>query len=519
MAVLGAVMVPHPPIILPEIGRGEEKKIQATTDAYRKAMQLIARLRPETVVITSPHSVMYADYFHFSPGADAEGNFRQFRAGEVRIRTAYDCEFVHTLGTLCDRDGFPGGTMGERDPELDHGTMIPLYFLNQFIDPDSYEVVRIGLSGLPLADHYRLGMKIREAADLLDRRTVLIASGDLSHKLKAEGPYGFDENGPVYDGRIMDVMGRVQFDELLDFDESFCDRAAECGHRGFVIMAGALDGMAVRAGRLSHEGTFGVGYGVCTYEVTGEDGMRHFLNIWKEKKRKEILAKRAQEDLFVRLARAGVESAVRRHRQLPEMEILALLDKTGHADKSDLLNKGLPDKKDLFDMTELPDVAGLSGRTARAEEAAGPDTAKSRDELLHRQAGVFVSIHKDGRLRGCIGTIAPTCASIAREITQNAVSASTRDPRFPAIRPEELEDLEITVDVLGDTEEIDSPAQLDVKRYGVIVTKGRRRGLLLPNLDGVDTVEEQISIALQKAGLSEDEEDYALERFEVVRHY
>ena len=509
MSILGAVMVPHPPIILPEIGRGEEKKIRATTDAYQKAMAFAASLKPETVIITSPHSVMYSDYFHISPGLDAEGDFRRFRARNVRIRAEYDYELVHTLCGICDRDAFPAGTMGERDPGLDHGTMIPLYFLNQHMDPDSYRVVRIGLSGLPLTDHYLLGQKICEAVDKTDRRVVLIASGDLSHKLKKDGPYGLDENGPVYDERIMDVMGRAQFDELLDFDETFCERAAECGHRSFVIMAGALDGKAVRAHRLSHEGTFGVGYGVCTYQVTGEDQMRHFLDLWKEKKQKELLLKRTDEDIYVQLARMGVEYAVKKHRVLPDPEIFALLDSAGKtgdpAAGAARADRG--PEKESADLQE----------TQRPQETQGsPD---SREELRHRRAGAFVSIHKDGRLRGCIGTIAPTCSCIAREIAQNALSASLRDPRFSPIRPSELDSLEITVDVLGETEKISSPDQLDVKRYGVIVTKGRRRGLLLPNLDGVDTVEEQISIALQKAGLDTDEEDYELERFEVVRHY
>ena len=509
MSILGAVMVPHPPIILPEIGRGEEKKIRATTDAYQKAMAFAASLKPETVIITSPHSVMYSDYFHISPGLDAEGDFRRFRARNVRIRAEYDYELVHTLCGICDRDAFPAGTMGERDPGLDHGTMIPLYFLNQHMDPDSYRVVRIGLSGLPLTDHYLLGQKICEAVDKTARRVVLIASGDLSHKLKKDGPYGLDENGPVYDERIMDVMGRAQFDELLDFDETFCERAAECGHRSFVIMAGALDGKAVRAHRLSHEGTFGVGYGVCTYQVTGEDQMRHFLDLWKEKKQKELLLKRTDEDIYVQLARMGVEYAVKKHRVLPDPEIFALLDSAGKT--------GDPAAGAVRADRELEKGSADLQETQRPQETQGsPD---SREELRHRRAGAFVSIHKDGRLRGCIGTIAPTCSCIAREIAQNALSASLRDPRFSPIRPSELDSLEITVDVLGETEKISSPDQLDVKRYGVIVTKGRRRGLLLPNLDGVDTVEEQISIALQKAGLDTDEEDYELERFEVVRHY
>ena len=508
MAIIGAVMVPHPPIILPEIGRGEEKKIQATTDAYKTAMAFAASLKPETVVIASPHSVMYGDYFHISPGVEAEGDFRRFRARGVYIHADYDYEFVHTLCGLCDRDDFPGGTMGERDPELDHGTMIPLYFLNQFMDPSSYRVVRIGLSGLSLADHYRLGLKIREASERLDRRVVFIGSGDLSHKLKKDGPYGFDPNGPEYDDRIMDVMGRAQFDELLDFEESFCDRAAECGHRSFVMMAGALDGKSVRVRKLSHEGTFGVGYGVCTYEVTGQDEMRHFLQNWSEKKKKKLAATRSKEDLYVRLARAGVESAVRTRRRLPDREIRELIDSAS----ADIL-------RDTADYSRQDAGGNLPQGAAEDLSRTALDLRAAQQELLNRRAGVFVSIHKNGSLRGCIGTIAPTCSSIAQEIAQNAVSASTRDPRFSAIRPSELDDLEITVDVLGDTEKISSPEELDVKKYGVIVTKGRRRGLLLPNLDGVDTVEEQISIALQKAGLPPDEEDYGLERFEVVRHY
>ena len=139
------------------------------------------------------------------------------------------------------------------------------------------------------------------------------------------------------------------------------------------------------------------------------------------------------------------------------------------------------------------------------------------DEMYRQRAGVFVSIKKDGRLRGCIGTIQPVQESLAEEIVSNAVSASTRDPRFAPIEAGELERLTISVDVLGERERINSMEELDVKRYGVIVTKGHRRGLLLPNLDGVDTVAEQVAIAREKAGIKE-QETVELERFEVVRH-
>ena len=157
----------------------------------------------------------------------------------------------------------------------------------------------------------------------------------------------------------------------------------------------------------------------------------------------------------------------------------------------------------------------LESYITRRKTIAVPDDLPS--EMTSKRAGTFVSIHEHGKLRGCIGTILPTQKNLALEIIQNAISASTRDPRFDPIRPSELPWLEINVDVLGAPEPISSPAELDVKRYGVIVSYGRRRGLLLPDLDGVDTVEQQIDIARQKGGIREDD-PYTLERFEVVRH-
>ncbi len=462
MAVKGAVMVPHPPLIVPEIGRGEERKIQATIDSYHRAAQKIAEWKPDTVVVISPHSVMYADYFHISPGNGAKGDFSRFRAPQVKFQADYDTEFVEMLCQEAEARGIPVGILGERDRSLDHGTMVPLYFVDQY-DTD-YKLVRIGLSGLPLTMHYELGQCIRKAAELLGRNVAVIGSGDLSHKLKEDGPYGFQKEGPEYDERIMDVMGRAAFGELFDFPENFCEKAAECGHRSFTIMAGALDGLSVNTEKLSHEGTFGVGYGVCIYEVTGRDTSRYFLEEYRKREEEKARVRKESEDAYVRLARQTIETYV----------------KTGKKIR-------VPD--------HIP------------------------QEMCSRRAGVFVSLKEDGRLRGCIGTISPVRGSIAEEIIENAVSAATKDPRFHAVEPEELERLVYSVDVLGDTEKISSQKELDVKRYGVIVSRGYRRGLLLPNLEGVDTVEEQIRIAREKAGIPEDAGDISLERFEVVRHY
>lgn len=461
MGITAAYAVPHPPLIVPDIGRGGEKEIQKTIDAYEEAARRIGCHRPQTIVLLSPHQTMYADYFHISPGSGAKGDFASFHAGHLKQEVSYDVDFVEVLGRLAADRGLSAGTLGERDPGLDHGTMVPLYFVNKYWT--DYQLVRIGLSGLSLVRHYELGQCIKKTAEDLDRDVVLIASGDLSHRLKEDGPYGFQPQGPEYDRRVVDVLGRGAFGELLEFPEELCEKAGECGHLSFVIMAGALDQTAVRAERLSYEGPFGVGYCVCAFEKLTAAPERNFKEQYERKQQEQLEAQREREDAYVRLARRTVEEYVR---------------------------KGTKPK--------VPD--GLP------------------EEMYGRRAGVFVSIKKEGRLRGCIGTIQAVQGSIAQEIIENAVSASTRDPRFSPIGPDELCQLTISVDVLGDTEQISSAGELDVKRYGVIVTKGYRRGLLLPNLEGVDTVEEQIAIAKQKAGIDEDEE-VELERFEVVRHF
>ncbi len=136
---------------------------------------------------------------------------------------------------------------------------------------------------------------------------------------------------------------------------------------------------------------------------------------------------------------------------------------------------------------------------------------------MRERAGVFVSLHKRGQLRGCIGTIEPMEENVAQEIIRNAIAAATRDPRFPPVRPEELDDLDISVDVLTTPEPVAGMEDLDPKRYGVIVESGWRRGLLLPDLEGVDTVEYQVEICRRKAGIG-PHEPVQLYRFQVIRY-
>ncbi len=437
MAIVGAFVTPHPPLIFPEIGHGQQLKIQKTIDAYREISNRIATMKPDTIIVITPHSTIYRDYFHISPRNNAFGDFSQFGFPEIRIEAEYDTELAKKIEKTAHNYDIPAGFEGEIDKKLDHGTMIPLRFIREAFSKN-FKIIRIGLSGLSLPIHYEFGKVIQKVCNQTDKRVVIVASSDLSHRLLDSGPYDFAKEGPEYDEKITRVLGKGSLRDTLNFTEDFCDKAGECGHRSITIMAGCLDGITLQSELLSYEGPFGVGYAVAAYQ-----------------------------DIYVALARASLEASVKNGTKI----------------------------------------------------SVPLNTPK---ELLEQKAGAFVTLEKLGRLRGCIGTIQGVQNNIAEEVIENAVSAGLWDPRFPQVTEEELKDIICTVDVLSDPEPVNSLQELDVKKYGIIITKGRQRGLLLPNLEGVDTIEEQISITLSKAGI--EAEDFnsgkcQLERFKVVRHY
>lgn len=447
-----ACLTPHPPLIIPGVGSGGE--IPSTRRAYGQIAAELAALRPDTLVIISPHSVMYGDYIHIAPGKKARGDFGAFGAANVKISALYDTELAGLIGKIANGQGIPAGTMGAGNSGLDHGVAVPLYFLK----PE--RIVRVSISGLPLTEHYRFGMCVTEAARAMKRKIAVVASGDMSHKLKEDGPYGFAPEGPEHDKLIRDSISAADFRGLMSIDPELREKAAECGVRALAVMLGTLDGMKVKSRLLAYEAPYGVGYLTADFRADGE--APSLLPLILEDKKNKLEAARSGEDAYTRLARQSAEYFVR----------------TG---KSIDVPDGLP------------------------------------PEMLSRRAGVFVSIKKDGQLRGCTGTIEPSRENIAAEIIKNSVISVSRDTRFEPVASGELEDLTYSVDVLTEPEPVDSPDMLDARRYGVIVASGYKRGLLLPDLEGVDTAESQIKIALQKAGIRPSEQ-YSVERFEVERH-
>ena len=453
MSILAAYAVPHPPLIIPDVGRGREEDIADTVAAYRDIARDIVALDPETIVVTSPHAPCYRDGFYVCTGVRAWGDMARFAAPRATMQAEYDQQLAHAIRALAQEADLPLSSNDPSDSDVDHATFIPLWFVNQAyaeagIAP-GYRVVRIGLSGMGYEVHRTMGRCIAQGVAQCARRVVFVASGDLSHKLTHDGPYGFAKEGPAFDEQICDIFRTGELGKLFSFSRSFADRAAECGLQSFQMMAAALaeQGGSWRSELLSHEGPFGVGYGTARVLPANQPPAESEETV----------------DPYIKLARASVEHFV---------------------------STGAP-------LTLPADVSS---------------------DMTERQAGAFVSLHKHGELRGCMGTIAGTQPTLAQEIVRNGILACSQDPRFSPVKPSELDFIEYSVDVLGEPEFITGSEQLDPARYGVIVTSGGRRGLLLPNLEGIDSVQLQIAIARQKAGIDPREKDVRLQRFEVVRH-
>ncbi|MFP4187465.1 MAG: AmmeMemoRadiSam system protein B, partial [Acholeplasmataceae bacterium] len=203
MPLKAAYIVCHPPLIIPEIGRGEEMRIKRTVDAYHRIAKEIASIKPETIVIISPHAFVCADYFHISPGSRAHGDFQMFGAPQVTASVSYDEELAERIEKKAKQNGVPAYRSRERHPDLDHATMVPLYFIDRY--EQDYSIVRLAPSLRSPGDHFSYGKTIHEAIIEHKKDVVLIASGDLSHVLSPSGPYGFAEEGPVFDRRVVEA--------------------------------------------------------------------------------------------------------------------------------------------------------------------------------------------------------------------------------------------------------------------------------------------------------------------------
>lgn len=464
-----AYLMPHPPIMITEIGGLEVERVSSTLESAQKVAKQIKQFSPETVVVITPHGPVFQDAVCISVSPELTGDLSGFGAHELKFNFKNNVNLARLLMKRAGEKGIQTAALDKKlareyglSAKLDHGALVPLYFVTKELQ--EFKLLHISMGLLPFEELYSFGISLREAVDETGQNTVIITSGDLSHRLTPNAPAGYNPDGRVFDEKLVKALEKLDVTEIMEFNHGLIENAGECGLRPIIMMLGALDGLDIHPEVMSYEGPFGVGYCVAGFSVKGENPDGKLFDSISNKRKQEIEERRQKEDPYVALARQSLESYVTKGRRIEPPE-------------------------------DIP------------------------EELLNNRAGVFVSIKKHGQLRGCIGTIAPTRDSIAREIIQNAISAGCEDPRFFPVTEKELPELVYSVDVLMPPEPIDSIEQLDPKRYGVIVRKGFRSGLLLPNLEGIDTAEKQVEIACQKAGLRPDEKGIELERFEVVRHF
>jgi AmmeMemoRadiSam system protein A/AmmeMemoRadiSam system protein B len=466
MSITCTFLVPHPPVSIKSIGKQQTQIINKTIEAYNKVAQDIYHLKPETIVIITPHSTIYSDYFHISGGESAVGSFESFGEKDISFNVTYDTELAETIASICATSNIQAGSLGNGMKELDHGTMVPLYHINKYYK--DFKIVRISVSDYSIFTHYEFGKCISHACDNLNRKVVLLASGDLSHYLTNEGPYGYRTEGPIYDSMMMDMLKSTSFLDLFKFNHGFVAKAGTCAHKPIAILCGALDGYNVTSELYSYEGQLGVGYGICKEQPDITKPFcpeRTFDLIYKREISNELNLRKLDENPYVKLARITVEELILNNRFLTLNEINTFVD----------------------------------------------------EYMLENTAGVFVSIKKNGDIRGCVGTICATTGCIAHEIVNNAINACYNDPRFVPVSVDELPYLTYSIDVLEEPELVESVTELDVAKYGIIVTCNEKRGLLLPNLESIKTPYEQVEVALKKAHINFDEE-YSIQRFEVTRY-
>jgi aromatic ring-opening dioxygenase LigB subunit len=267
-----AYALPHPPILVEGIGGEDDFTTAALTrGAYRQAAVRIVAEAPELIVIATPHGRVYSDQFHVSVGA-AGGDWRSFGRDPQRYRVRYDDAFAHALSAIARDEGMP--VEAREEPTLDHGLMVPMHFLAAAgllgtapgDEPsESCSFARVSVSLLDEQTHWRLGACVSRAARELGRRTVFIASGDLSHRLREDGAYGFAPEGPLFDAAVCEAFRSGELARLRHLDPKMREGAAECGLNSFLMLGGVFDGAAIATQLCSYEGPWGVGYAIAAF--------------------------------------------------------------------------------------------------------------------------------------------------------------------------------------------------------------------------------------------------------------
>lgn len=268
MPIAFACISPHPPIIVHEVGRGRERETQRTIAALEQVAQVMEQRSPQTAIIISPHGPIMPESFGVLSAPQAKADFSQWGAPNVSFTFHTDLEMVEAICREARQAHIPLEALAHWGEDLDWGCSVPLYYLRTGLA--GARLVALTISFLSPREHYRLGQTVARASSGVDRRVALIASADMSHRLRHDGPYGFHPAGPVLDQQLREAVANWDVEHILNIDVQLRKQAGDDSVPSLSFLMGALSEKDVRPHILSYEGPFGVGYMVAWVEVMGE---------------------------------------------------------------------------------------------------------------------------------------------------------------------------------------------------------------------------------------------------------
>lgn len=257
-----ACLVPHPPILLPNIGKENLKNIESTCRSLSKLEVEFYQTNPETLLVISPHGDLAEDAFTINQATRLSVDFSQFGDLSTKLQYENDVALGYQLREQLETK-IPLRLINQ--PELDHGAGVPLFCLTAHLK--NVKIIPIGFSLLSLENHFQFGKSIQDLIISTNKNIGVIASGDLSHCLTKDAPAGYSPKGQEFDHLFIKYLKEKDIKSILKFDSKFIDEASECGLRSFVILLGLLDGINYQIEILSYEGPFGVGYLVANFKI------------------------------------------------------------------------------------------------------------------------------------------------------------------------------------------------------------------------------------------------------------
>jgi len=274
MVVKCAALLPHPPIIVEQIGGHELKKANKTVEGFKKTVSQLADYQNELdlVIFVTPHGPVFRSTASLIIKKTLAGDFSEFGHSKIKFSEKSDIEFAEKLIARAREKQLSLQPLRTKDlnnygidQELDHGIMVPLHYFKKF--DIKLPILPLSIGFISYQELYKIGREIAKTADKLDYKIAVIASGDLSHRLKKGAPAGFNSEAHIFDERLIQYFKEQNFKSILNFDSELVKKAGECGLRPIVTMLGALDGLNVKTSVNSYEGPFGVGYGTVFIDV------------------------------------------------------------------------------------------------------------------------------------------------------------------------------------------------------------------------------------------------------------